>query len=65
MSATAQLVTQSEFARRRGVSRQAVHRLIGRGRIPLTKDGLIDVRRAELTLLPPTHRGRPRKPSKK
>lgn len=60
-SAVLELMTQSAYARHRGVSRQAIHRLIGKGRLPLTPSGLIDVRQAELTLAIRRPGGRPRK----
>lgn len=56
-----EIVTQSELARRRGVSRQAIHRLIAKGRISLRADGLIDVRQAEMRLAIPRPMGRPKK----
>lgn len=59
------LVTQSEFARRRGVSRQAIHRLVRKGRILLTESGLIDVRAAEMALAIRRPGGRPRKDMQK
>lgn len=54
-------MTQSAYARYRGVSRQAVHLAVRRGKISLTESGLINVRAADLrwAVVPPV--GRPPK----
>ncbi len=41
-------VSQAEYARHRGVSREAVRRAIAAGRIKLERDGLIDPEKADL-----------------
>lgn len=59
------LMTQSAYARHRGVSRQAVHALVRRGRVPLAENGLIDVREADLALARRLPVGRPRSEARK
>lgn len=55
------LVSQSEYARRRGVSRQRIHQLIREGRIPLVENGRIDALAADAALAEPLRVGRPPK----
>lgn len=59
------LMTQSAYARHRGVSRQAIHALVRRRRISLTENGLIDVRAADLRLAKRLPVGRPRLEARK
>lgn len=66
MSATRQpiipaFMTQAAYARHRGVSRQAVHLAIKRGKISLSENGLICVREADIAWAVVPATGRPPK----
>lgn len=54
-------MTQAEYARHRGLSRQRVHQFVVGGRIPRAENGLIPVRAADLALSRPLRNGRPPK----
>lgn len=55
-------ITQAEAARWRGVSRQAIHRLIVRNRIATLKIGsVVFVNKIELEAYQPKKAGRPKK----
>ena len=55
-----ELITQSEYARRRGVSRQAVSLAVRDGRIPTTEGGKIDPRVADRQWRANTDEAKPR-----
>lgn len=55
-------MTQSEYARHRGISRQRVSVAIRQGKISLSENGRIDVRKADSDWLKPGLRGRAPRP---
>jgi excisionase family DNA binding protein len=60
--ATADWISQAEAARIRGVSRQAIARLIKKGRFRVFKiGGKVLLRRSEVKAYEPEQSGRPRK----
>ena len=54
-STSTQKLTESAFARQRGVSRQAIHDLVKRGILEKDANGLIDVEKAEKALQNSVH----------